>query len=346
MSLKKFWPLILLSAVLVLGLGSPVVAQEKDPVTGEVYPEVFRVGSFSNAPQTGVPIEEGFFDTLPAKIKIVFFDSGRDINTAFASGSIDAATFGSSPISLGVSNQLGYEVIFINSIIGSAESLAVRKSSGITTITELKGKKVATPFASTAHYSLLAALVQNGVQPSEVTILDLPTQDILAAWLRGDIDGAYVWTPVLEELINNDGLVLTDSLKLAQKGTVTADVTVVNQQFGQKYPTLVKAYVEAFVKANVLINEKPEQAAAALAKHIGIDASEAAKQLEGHFFVPLPEQTSPERLGTKGQPGDFAKTLKETADFHVTQGNLDRAGDLSIYQAAVNGAWAEELRQK
>jgi taurine transport system substrate-binding protein len=338
-----FLALILLAG---LSFAGQALAQEKDPLTGETYPDQFTVGTFSNAPQTAVPIEEGFFDQLPVKTKVLFFDSGRDVNTAFASGSIQAATFGSSPVSLGVSNKLGYEVIFINNIIGPAESLAVKKQSNIKTISDLKGKKIATPFASTAHYSLLAALIQEKIDPSEVTILDLQTQDILAAWTRGDIDGAYVWTPVLDELLKNDGETLTDSLKLAEKGAVTADITVVNQEFAKKYPTLVKAYVEAFIKSNAIINENPDKAAADLAKHIGIDQVEAKKQLKGHYFVPASEQIQDNRLGTTGKPGDFARTLKETADFHVTQGNLDKADDLNAYKASVNGHWVEESVKK
>ncbi|MDR3135587.1 MAG: ABC transporter substrate-binding protein, partial [Deltaproteobacteria bacterium] len=225
---------------------------------------------------------------------------------------------------------------------GPAESLAVKKSSGIKTIADLKGKKIGTPFASTAHYSLLAALLLEKVDPNEVTILDLQTQDILAAWIRGDIDGAYVWTPVLDELLKNDGEALTDSLKLADKGAVTADVTVVDKDFAKKYPTLVTAYVGAFIKSNALINEKPDQAAADLAKNIGIGVEEAKSQLKGYYFVPAAEQVQDKRLGPDGKPGDFARTLKETADFHVTQGNLDKAEDQTAYQAGVNGHWVEE----
>jgi taurine transport system substrate-binding protein len=346
MTFKSRFILLLLFILTSFSVSGLALAQDKDPVTGETYPSEFLVGTFSNAPQTAIPIEEGFFDQLPVKTKVLFFDSGRDINTAFASNSIQAATFGSSPVSLGVSNKLNYEVIFINNIIGPAESLAVKKQSGIKTISDLKGKKIATPFASTAHYSLLAALILEKIDPNDVTILDLQTQDILAAWTRGDIDGAYVWTPVLEELLKNDGEALTDSLKLAGKGAVTADITVVNKEFAKKYPTLVQAYVEAFIKSNAIINEQPEKAAADLAKNIGIDVTEAKKQLAGHYFVPASEQVREDRLGIKGKPGDFARTLKETADFHVTQGNLDKADDLAAYQTSVNGEWVEKSLKK
>jgi taurine transport system substrate-binding protein len=332
----------LAAAALSLTLSGARLFAATDPITGETYPEVFNIATFNSATATAIPIEEGFFNELGVPAKVIFFDSGKDINTAFAAGGVDAATIGSSPVSLGVSNKLGYEVIFINDVIGPAESLVATKKSGVRSVADLVGKKVATPFASTAHYSLLAALQLENVNPNDVTILDLQTQDILAAWIRGDIDAAYVWTPVLKELVQNDGVIVTDSLQLAAKGATTADVTVVRQSFAQKYPTLVANYVAALVRTNNIINDEPQRAAAIVARNIGVSPTEAAEQLSGNNYVKGQEQLGEQYLGTTGNPGRFANTLKDTADFHVTQKNLAEAGDLALYQAAVNGHYLEE----
>ncbi|MEA2446090.1 MAG: taurine transport system substrate-binding protein, partial [Thermoleophilales bacterium] len=82
------------------------------------------------------------------------FDSGGSVNEAVAAGSVDIGLAGSSPVSRGLSQPLEYQVPWIHDVIGDAEALAVKP--GIKSIADLKGKKVATPLASTAHYSLLA----------------------------------------------------------------------------------------------------------------------------------------------------------------------------------------------
>ena len=46
---------------------------------------------------------------------------------------------------------------------------------------DLIGKKVAVPFVSTGHYSLLAALKHWNIDPSKVTILNLAPPAIIAA---------------------------------------------------------------------------------------------------------------------------------------------------------------------
>ena len=122
-------------------------------------------------------------------IKWTKFDSGADVNTAFIAKQVDFGTLGSSPLARGLSAPLDipYRVAFVLAVAGDNEALVARDGTGITAITDLKGKRVATPFASTAHYSLLAALADNGLSPGDVQLIDLQPQAILAAWERGDI---------------------------------------------------------------------------------------------------------------------------------------------------------------
>ena len=85
--------------------------------------------------------------------------SGKGTNTAFIAKQVDFGALGSSPVARGLSAPLDipYSVAFILDVAGDNEALVARNGAGITSITDLKGKRVATPFASTAHYSLLAA---------------------------------------------------------------------------------------------------------------------------------------------------------------------------------------------
>src|SRR4029453_13611829 len=110
------------------------------------------------------------------------FDSGADINTPFIGKSVDIAAIGSSPVARGLSAPLNipYKVVWVLDVAGNNEALVARNGSGITDVTGLRGKKVATPFASTAHYSLLAALDRAGVAEGDVTLLDLQPPDIQA----------------------------------------------------------------------------------------------------------------------------------------------------------------------
>jgi taurine transport system substrate-binding protein len=278
---------------------------------------------------------------LGVPVELKQFDSGRDVNTAFASGSIDLALLGTAPTSVGISTGVGYYVYWIHDVIGSAESLAVKNSYGIKDIAGVVGKKIATPFASTAHYSLLSAINLAGIKASDVTVLDLQPQDILAAWKRGDIDGAYVWQPTLANLLE-DGHTITDSAELAKKGALTADLGVVRKEFADKYPEIVTKYVKILQKAVELYRAKPDEAAAAIAKQFDITPKDALEQAGQLIWLLPSEQTGADYLGTSGSKGKLAATLKSTADFLVTQNSIEKAASLEDFEKAINTRFIEE----
>jgi taurine transport system substrate-binding protein len=99
---------------------------------------------------------------------------------------------------------------------------------------------------------------------SELTIVDLEPQDILAAWTRGDIDAAYSWLPSLDEL-KKTGKVLITSRELAAGGKPTLDLGVVSTAFATAHPEAVDAWRKAEAQA--------------LGAELNLSATEARSQL-------------------------------------------------------------------
>lgn len=306
-------------------------------------PEVVNIGVQTLiTPELVARYENIYEQYLGTKVNLVQLDSGADVNKAFFGKSVDIAAFGSSPAALGISNDLGFEVFWYYDVIGSAETLIATKKSGAEKVEDLKGLKVATPFASTAHYSLLHALEQANVAPSEVELLDMQPNDIYAAWKRGDIDAAYVWNPVLGELKKEDGTVITDSGKLAEQGIVTADVAAVRKEFADQYPDVVADYVKAQIYALDKFNSDKENAIKEIAEAAGISEEDAASQVEDFTYPSAEEQITDAYLGTEEKKGELAQTLKNTADFLVEQGSIEKAPDLSVFEDSVTGEFIEK----
>lgn len=281
--------------------------------------------------------EKFYEDALGVNVNIVQFNSGKDVNTALTSGSIDVSELGTSPAALGISSGLQYTVVGVGDIIGSAESLVVKKDSGIQSVKDLAGKKIATPFASTAHYSLLNALHLAGVNASDVNLLDMEANDIWAAWQRGDIDGAYIWYPVQDELLKDGGVVITGSDKLAEQGVVTGDLIVARNDFAKDHPDLVVKYLQALLKANDVYFNQPETAYADIASVLGISQDDAKSQASQFTWLTAKQQLSEEYLGSS-----MAKTLKDTADFLVEQKSIPSAPDLQTFQNAIDTSYLEK----
>lgn len=306
-------------------------------------PEVVNLGVQTLiTPELIARYEKIYEEYLGTEVNIVQFDSGADVNKAFSGNSIDIASLGTSPASIGIANDLGYEVFWFYDVIGSAESLIASKDSGVESVSDLKGRKVATPFASTAHYSLLNALSLEGVEPGDVELLDMQPDDIYAAWKRGDIDAAYVWNPVLGELNKDEGQIITDSGKLAEQGIVTADLGVVSKDFAEKYPNVVTNYVKAQLYAYDIYSNDLDTAVADIASVADITTEDAASQVKDFTYLSGEEQITDAYLGTKDAKGKLAETLKATADFLVEQGSIDSAPELNVFEDGITGEFIEK----
>jgi len=269
-------------------------------------------------------------------IKWTKFDSGADVNTAFIANELDFGALGSSPVARGLSAPLNipYKVAFVLDVAGDNEALVVRNGTGINTIGELRGKRIATPFASTAHYSVLAALDQNGLSANDVQLVDLQPQAILAAWERGDVDAAYTWLPTLDQL-RTTGKDLITSRQLAKDGKPTLDLGVVSDEFAAAHPEVVDIWRQQEARALDLIHDDPATAAKAIAAEIGLSLDEVAGQIKQGVYLTPAEVASTEWLGSEGKPGNIAANLQSASQFLADQKQIPSAASLQTFQDAI-----------
>jgi taurine transport system substrate-binding protein len=276
-------------------------------------------------------------DGLPNyNIKWTKFDSGADVNTAFIAKELDFGALGSSPVARGLSAPLNipYKVAFVLDVAGDNEALVARNGSGVDSIPQLRGKRVATPFASTAHYSLLAALSQNGLSANDVQLVDLQPQAILAAWDRGDIDAAYTWLPTLDQL-RRTGKDLITSRQLAKDGKPTLDLGAVSQEFAEAHPDVVDIWRQQEARALTVIHDDPAAAAKAIAAQIGLSPDDVAGQLKQGVYLTPGQVASPEWLGSEGKPGNIATNLQNASLFLADQKQIPSAAPLATFKEAI-----------
>ncbi|MEU9270721.1 ABC transporter substrate-binding protein [Streptomyces sp. NPDC048251] len=260
------------------------------------------------------------------KITWIKFDSGASVNQAFLGKSLDIAALGSSPFARGISGSspIPYKVAWILDVAGENEALVARKDTGITDVAGLRGRTIATPFASTSHYSLLAALETAGLKTSDVKLVDLQPQPIIAAWQRGDIDAAYVWLPTLDEL-RKTGTQLTSSKEIGAAGKPTLDLAVVSDELIAQDPTAIDAWRKVEAEALRLIESDPEGAVESVSAELNVSAADAKAQLAQGVFLTPEEVTSADWLGTDGSPGKLLTYLTDTGAFLAGQKQIEGA---------------------
>jgi len=270
-----------------------------------------------------------------AKINWRKFDNGSDIIAAIASGDVQIGYLGSSPLTAAITRKVPVETFLIATQIGGAEALVARDGSGINGPQDLIGKKIAVPFVSTGHYSLLAALKHWNIDPSKVQILNLAPPAIVAAWKRGDIDATYVWDPALGTAKEN-GKVLITSGELAKFGAPTFDAWIVRKDFAAKHPEIVKAFAKVTLDAYADYHKDPKARLAnqsnvdKVVKLSGAKPADIPVLLQGNVY-PL----AADQVVLLGAP--TTKALTDTAAFLKEQGKVDSV--LSDYAPSVNASF-------
>ena len=314
------------------------------PAIVQAAPAVVNIAFFLGTSPFMISKGNGWIaDAAKTKVNWIECGSGAEINTGIAAGSMDMGFgIGTSPSAAGISLGIPYEVIAMMDNIGPAEEMTVRTAANIKTPADFKGKKVATPFGSTSHFRLLGFLKTNGLTQRDVTVLDMRPDAIVAAWTRGDIDAAYVWSPAKSKLLAAGGEVFKTFDKLEKAGYVIGDLIIARTAFAKANPAMMVAMLAAYGKALDMYVAKPDDAAAIVGKEAGVSAAVAKADMAEYDFVPLKTQLTSAWLGTPGKPGKLAGVLKGTADFLVEQKSVRKAPGVKAFDAAINTAYLQK----
>ncbi|MFV0558399.1 MAG: ABC transporter substrate-binding protein [Enterococcus sp.] len=263
------------------------------------------------------------------KVTFITFDSGVDANKALLSNSIDFATMGDANAIVALAADVPAKLIWLNDLIGDNEALVMKES--IESVEDLAGKRLATTFASTSYYSLLQYLKTNHLE-DKVQLFDLQTQEIVAAWERGDIDGAYTWQPALAKLI--DGQIIYDSQQATSEGIITGNVTLVRTQFMNSSPELVQLFVDILNQTHQEYQRTPKTVIKTLASELALTEAEVNQQIGSSRWLV-------KRAMKRELTGNFFKALEKTGDFLGERQNLVFTPEESDYQKFVVSKFLE-----
>jgi len=315
-----------------------------EPAKAETQ-KVIHVGYQGMINPWKVGIQTGAFEKATGwRIEWRKFNSGSEVITGMASGDIQIAVAGSSPIATAMSRGVDVELFWILEAIRENEALVVQNGSGISNIEGLKGKTVGVPFASTTHYHLMVALEQHGIPSKDVKLLNLQPDAIMAAWSQKSIDAAFVWSPILNE-IKKTGQVIQTSGELADLGKPTFDGIIVLKSFAAANPEFMNEFVRVIAQMDedYRINKDkwtPESTQVqAISSLTGAKPADVAEVLAQYHFPDLEEQCSQSWLG-----GGAASALYDTSVFLESQKKISAVHE--DYSVFINDKFARHALEK
>ena len=190
-------------------------------------------------------LKKDFFKPEGLNVLPVLFRSGPTAMQALVSDSIQFST------GFGTGTRAAMAGAPVKGIVGfnnkPAFILYGRRESGIRSIADIKGKKIAvTGVGSTTDYAARAILTNHHVDPDkEVSILAVGSESVFAALQKGAVDAAILWAPgfaIAEKL----GMVrlqsLADIMELPGSGVVVSD------QLIKENPLLIKKFLRGTIK--------------------------------------------------------------------------------------------------
>lgn len=223
-------------------------------------------------------VNTGLFEKNGLEVKTAQFPAGPAMLPALAASEIDIAWMGEFPVVTGYSNGLPIEILFMERIDKTNVRLSANPELGITKVADLKGKKLGVAVGSTSHYHTLQALSQNGLTPSDVTIVNLSPANMPPAYTAKQIDAAFVWEPNIGaiERAGAKPIASTDSL-----GMITGGVWVARKPFVASNPETVKRFLTAWRQAQKDYKANPRDVRQHEAKRVHMSPEQFDLLIEG-----------------------------------------------------------------
>jgi sulfonate transport system substrate-binding protein len=147
------------------------------------------------------------------------------------------------------------------------EAIIVPLASGIASVADLKGRKVALSQGANVHYLLIRALEEAGLAYGDVRIEFMAPQAARAAFHSGEIDAWVIGDPMLAEVQHGSKTrVVRDARGLAKNPAYY----VCTQAFAQSCPEVLEALLAELTSVSRWATEHLEEVVESLAPRLGM----------------------------------------------------------------------------
>lgn len=258
----------------------PAAAQQPAQLAAAVGANMNHVPSF-------VGVEKGIFLKHGIDLKLKVLATGQEMAKALQAGEVQI--IGSAYSNYPVAVERGMAAKGVVGLMGDRSgrysddpvSIWTRKTTGITQIEDLAGRKVGTPIGGTADEYLGVVLKKRGVPREKVNLLNVPPGNIVSALQGGSVEAVAIWEPfgsVIQAKVPDAVLVSRGG------GHIGYFINMaVRNDIIEKSPELVERYVIGMAEATQYTRQHPDEAAEIATRWVsGLDVA-VAKQAIRHM---------------------------------------------------------------
>ena len=247
MKRRSYW----FGAIATLLLASTAVSCKRDATaSAEAPPTQVRLGYFANLThaQAVLGVSSGEFASAiaPATLNTKVFNAGPELIEALLAGEIDVGYVGPGPAINAQAITHGQGIRVVAGAAANGVVIVAREGSGIKSLEDLKGKKLATPQPgntqdiSARHY-LQAVLRQSDLS----NVVPQTNAQQSGLMTRGDLDASWAPEPWGSLLVSQAGAhVIAEEKDLWPDKQMVITVVVTTPEFLAKHPDLLEKILQ------------------------------------------------------------------------------------------------------
>jgi NitT/TauT family transport system substrate-binding protein len=240
------------------------------------------------------------------------YKTGLELFDAMGAGGIDMLATGAVISNFPARGQ--GKMFLVNSVEYATAQLWVREDQGIKQFSDLRGKRVATTFGTTAHVFLDNALRENGMDASEIQIQNQRMPEAVNAFISGAVPAVVLWVPFNITVREK----IPQAKKLLDAGAYYPDAAIVggwattNAYYSTNRPVLTRI-IRAWAEGNDMMIAR---------------TNEALEVLHKDYYQQVPDRDLKEQFGAERvfptavwrqlyHNGTVTKWLQQVTDFFV-----------------------------
>ena len=230
------------------------------------------------------------FATVPSMVEVpshvayhnkYFEDEGLDVNLVFTpsgnlslerllNGEFDFATVTGTPVVH--KSFVRDDFYIIGDIVHPVEhQVLARKDKGIKSVVDLKGKKLAVMKGTSADFFMDFFLIYNGLNRSDVEIVNMLAPDMPSAITEGKVDAMFCWQPFILKARKELG---ENAIILPSENIHTVPwLIIVRKNYARENPEILEKFLSAIKRAEDFVKTNREDSISIHAEMSKVDRS-------------------------------------------------------------------------
>ena len=265
---------VVAAAVLALGIGAASSAQGASEATRPDKITIAYQFGVGYAPLLIIKQQRLLEKAYPGlQVEWKQLASGTPITDGIIKGDIQIGAMGTGPFLVGWARGINWKVI---APLDEADLWLMARDSSIRTIADRRGKRIATPTATSIQAVALRKMAQvklGNPRALDSSLISMDHPDGMQALLSGQIDAHFTSPPYQWQELGRGAHVVGKSY--GYFGAHSFLVTVLTQRFYDEYRAFSQRFYRLVKQSIDLINKKPKTAAAILAREDQTEATTA-----------------------------------------------------------------------